>query len=155
MGQKSFLYFPLSAVILCIYYMIVASALPGMEKSPPDSNFHPNISSLSAGPPGVAKINYVVWPDDPGNISMTSSIERIMATIVSRDSITPFTSPRTGIEFWVVTANDLQARFISRIRYVSVRRVHGDEVSTADLNMRPQWLKTSTLPTTTCLTVLL
>lgn len=123
MGQKSILCSQIRAIILCIYYIIFVSALPGTEVYP-DSNLRPNKSSLSAGPPEVAKKDYVVWPNEPGNISMASYIGRAIETIVSRDCITPFTSLRTGIEFWVVTATALQAQYLSHIRYVSVCREH-------------------------------
>jgi len=102
-------------------YMMFASALPGMGVSP-DSSVGLNTSSLSAGSPAVAKKDYVVWPKEPGNVIMASNIDRIMATIVPRGSITPFLSPRTGTEFWVVTATDLQAQGLSHIPDVSVRR---------------------------------
>lgn len=79
-----------------------------------------NTSLLSVGSLEAVKKDYVVWPKEPGNVMMASDIDRIMATIVSRRSITPYTSPRTGIEFWVVTATDLEAQHLLHIPNVSV-----------------------------------
>ncbi len=153
MVQKFLVCSHLSAIILVVYYTISASALPGMDSSPV-SNLRLNISSLSVRPPIEAKKNYIIWPNEPGNVSMTSNIDRAMAAIVPRASITPFTSPRTGIEFWVVTATDRQAQSLSHIQHVSLRREQRDKIKTADLNVRPQWLKTGTFSKTICLRLL-
>lgn len=141
MVQKILLCSYLSAIILVVYYTITASALPGMDSSPV-SNLRLNISSLSARPPREAKKDYMIWPDERGNATMASNIDRAMAAIVPRAAITPFTSRRNGIEFWEVTATDRQAQSLSHIQHVSLRREQRDKIKTADLNIRPEWLKT-------------
>jgi len=119
MGPKSFLRVYLSVIILCINYMIFTCALPGVGVSP-DIYVRMNTSLLSVGSLEAVTKDYVVWPKEPGNVMMASDIDRTMATIVSRRSITPYTSPRTGIEFWVVTATDLEAQHLLHIPNVSV-----------------------------------
>ncbi len=117
--------------------MVFASAHPAAAIAS-SGLVHSNTSSLSADPSGSDTKDYIVTPEEPGNIPMASTIDRRMAAIVSRSSIFPFNSPRTGVEFWVVTATDSEAQELSRIPNVSVVGQGEDSVVTAKSDLRPQ-----------------
>ncbi len=137
MGPKPNLRFHLGVLTFCISYVVFANAHPAAAIAS-SGLVHSNTSSLSADPSGSDTKDYIVTPKEPGNIPMASTIDRRMAAIVSRSSIFPFNSPRTGVEFWVVTATDSEAQELSRIPNVSVVGQGEDSVVTAKSDLRPQ-----------------